>query len=274
MGTPGMVNYIEGQVAVNGQDLRSRKTPGPAVLQPGQVLTTTDGKAEILLSPGEFLRVGRNSEVRMVSADMVNPRVEVTRGEAMIEVDQKLNNERIDVTTRGVDATIVKAGLYRFDSDNGRIEVLDGRLSVPENGKTREISKGKEFMLGRPVPTVTSFDPKAEDDLYVWSRMRSGYMAEVNESTATSVYGGYAPFAGAGWYWSPYFASWAWLPGDGFFYSPFGYPFFSPAFALYAPYYRGGFRGGLYARGGFATHASGMAAFHGGGGVGGGGGRR
>ena len=42
---------------------------------------------------------------------------------------------------------------------------------------------------------------------------------------------------GTGWYWNPYFSSWAFLPGDGFFASPFGWSFYSPAYyGYYAPY--------------------------------------
>ncbi len=267
MAEAGTVNYIEGEVLLNGSDLTKSGSMNPAILRDGQVLTVQDGKAEVLLSPGVFIRAGRNSELRMVSSDMVDPRVELTRGEAIVEVDPKLKNERVDVTVRGVDATVLKNGLYRFDGDKGLIAVIDGKLSVPENGKAKEIGKGKEFLLtGDPAPQVAGFDAKAEDDLYIWSRTRSGYMAEVNASTARSVYGGYAPFAGAGWYWSPYFTSWAWLPGDGFFYSPFGYPFFSPAYVAYAPFYRGGFayRGGFYARGGaFRSSSAGIAGFGG-----------
>ncbi|HWE48848.1 MAG TPA: hypothetical protein VG273_03615 [Bryobacteraceae bacterium] len=310
MGQPGTVNYIEGQVAVNGADLNRRRANTPAVLQTGQTLTTRDGKAEILLSPGVFLRVGRNSEVRMVSQDLVDPRFELVRGEAMVEVDQKLQHgARVDALLRGTDGTILKNGLYRFDSDKGLMEVIDGKLAVMENGQSKKIGKGKEFILnGGPVPQEASFDRKAEDDLYAWSQMRSGYMAEVNASAASQAYGGRGPYAGDGWYWSPYFDTWGWLPGDGYFYSPFGYPFFSPGYVVYAPYYRG-FRGwgghgwtghGVYhggntvARGGFSGNgAAGMmgggfrggsrgagfggGGFHGGGGGGfhgGGGGRR
>jgi len=99
-------------------------------------------------------------------------------------------------------------------------------------------------------------------------------------STAQSAYSGYGPFWGAGWYWNPYFAFWSWLPGDGYFFSPFGYPFFSPAYVMYAPgFYRGGFghRGGFPARG-FASGGVALApragGFAGGGGGFHGGGRR
>jgi len=273
MAVPGTVNYIEGQVAINGSNLNMR-TSGAAMLQAGQVLTTRDGKAEILLSPGVFLRVGRNSQIRMISPELLDPRFELTHGEAMVEVDKNLKDAHVGAIVRGTEGSILKAGLYRFDSDKGLMEVIDGKLAVMENGRSKEIGRGKEFMLnGGPVPVVASFDRKAEDELLAWSAMRSGYMAEVNESAASYIHGAYGPYAGDGWYWSPYFASWAWLPGDGFFYSPFGYPFFSPGYVVYAPYYRGayGYRGGYVggsamARGGFAgRHTAGMAAHAGGG---------
>ncbi len=267
-------------MTVNGSDLNMRAN-SPTTLQAGQVLTTRDGKAEVLLSPGVFLRVGRNSEIRMVSPGLVSPQFELTRGEAMVEVDQKLRDARVGVILHGANGSILKEGLYRFDADKGLMEVVDGKLSVMEDGRSKEIGKGKELVLNSgPALQIAGFDRKAEDELYAWSRIRSSYMAEVNASTASYIYGGYGPFAGNGWYWSPYFASWSWLPGDGYFYGPFGYPFFSPAYAVYAPYYRGGFGGrgyyggGLAARGGLAAgHASGMVA---GGGFrgGGGGGRR
>ena len=90
---------------------------------------------------------------------------------------------------------------------------------------------------------------------------------------------------GTGWYWDPWFDSWAFIPGFGFMYSPFGFGFYSPgywgAYGGYGGYYgrfgyggRGvapGYRGGRVA-GGFR---GGMGGFHGGmGGFRGGGGRR
>ena len=53
---PGTVNYIEGAAYLNGKPLHQQSV-GNAALDPGQVLTTGAGKAEILLTPGIFLRV-------------------------------------------------------------------------------------------------------------------------------------------------------------------------------------------------------------------------
>ena len=82
---PGTLNYVEGQASLNARALDS-KSVGSAELQPGQSLTTEKGKAEILLTPGVFLRVGNNSSVRMISPSLTDTEVGVTQGQAMIEV--------------------------------------------------------------------------------------------------------------------------------------------------------------------------------------------
>ena len=274
--TPGTVNYIEGQVSIDGRVV-ARNQNGYSQLEPNQTLSTQNGKAEILLSPGVFLRVGNNSAIRMISPELVVPQVEVVRGEAIVEVDWVPKDAQVEVLEHGAQASIRKAGLYRFDSDGSRIEVIDGKLQVTENDQTKEFGKGKEVTLTAAKLKPVSFDRNAEDDLYRWSSVRAGYLAEANMSTAQSAYAGYGPWWGAGWYWNPYFAAWSWLPGDGYFFSPFGYPFFSPGYVRYAGFYRGGFgyRGGLGYRGGVAAFAPRAGGFGGGGGFrGGGGGRR
>lgn len=279
---PGTINYIEGQVSLDGRALNESRT-GYVPLHPNQVLSTADGKAEVLLSPGVFLREGSNSQVRMVSPRLAEPQVELVRGEAMIEVDWMPKDERVDVLERGAKASILKAGLYKFNSDAGTVAVIDGKIALTESDQTKEFGRGKEISLSAAKFKAVSFDRKAEDDLYRWSNVRAGYLAEANVGIAQQYYaGGYAPYGNAGWYWDPYFDFWSWMPWDGYFYSPFGYPFFSPGYVVYAPRFGYGFHGGLPARGfaarGFAAAPRAFAGggFHGGGfhggGFGGGGG--
>src|SRR5215469_3388928 len=61
---PGTSNYVEGQASIADQSL-DQKAVGTADLQDGQVLETGNGKAEILLTPGVYLRLGNNSSVKM-----------------------------------------------------------------------------------------------------------------------------------------------------------------------------------------------------------------
>ena len=240
---PGTVNYIEGKVSIDGNQLATQQD-GSSALRSDQILDVGSGKAEVLLSPGAYLRVGNNSEVRMVSPSLADPRVEVVRGEAMLEVDYKPKQARLEVMERGASAQILKEGLYKFDADEGKVAVIDGKVSVQDNGQSKEIGKGKELVVtGGPLKPV-SFDRKAEDDLYRWSDVRASYLAQANEASARTVYvnGGWGYGWGPGWFWNPYFATYSWLPGDGFFYSPFGYPFYSPSYVIYARprFYAGG----------------------------------
>jgi hypothetical protein len=231
---PGTVNYVQGEVSLDGNPLTTQQI-GNTQIAPNQFLSTGQGKAEVLLSPGVFLRLGDNSQVHMVSSDLVDPRVDIVRGEAMIEVDYLPKQAGLDVTERGADASLLKDGLYKFNADEGQIEVIDGKAKVTDNGDSKEIGKGKEIVLsGAPLKAV-KFDRKAEDDLYQWSNVRAQYLAEANQSTARNIYVAGGGWWGPGWYWNPYFAMYSWLPGDGFFWSPFGYPFFSPAYVIYAP---------------------------------------
>lgn len=238
---PGTVNYIEGSVSLDGRALNTGQN-GRAVLQANQTLTTNNGKAEVLLSPGSFLRIGDNSEVRMVAPELVNPQVELVRGSAMLEVDSKMKDASVTVLERNANVGVLKEGLYRFDADQGRVEVYDGELNVSEDGRTKKLGKGKELALNDdPKMKTEGFDRKSKDGLYVWSEVRSGSLAEANASTAQYIFVDHGPYWGNGWYWNSAFGMYSWLPGNGYFYSPFGYPFYSVGYVgYYGPrYFRG-----------------------------------
>ena len=247
---PGTLNYVEGKVSLDGNPVTTKQV-GQVEMAPDQMLSTGQGKAELLLSPGVFLRVGDNSQVRMVSPELVDPRVEVVRGEAMVEVDYLAKDARLNILERGAEATLLKDGLYKFDADEGRIQVIDGKARVTDNNESKEIGKGKQIVLtGGPLKAV-KFDRKAQDDLYAWSNVRAQYLAQANQATARTIYVNGGGWWGPGWYWNPYFSMYSWLPGDGFFYSPFGYPFFSPRYVIYAPtvrFYGGGHVSGFHGR--------------------------
>ena len=113
---PGTLNYVEGNASMGAQTLDS-KSIGSVELQAGQSLTTANGKAEVLLTPGVFLRVGDNSSVRLISPSLIDTRVAVDKGEAMVEVAELHPENDIRVLEDGVSTQLVKTGLYDFDAD-------------------------------------------------------------------------------------------------------------------------------------------------------------
>ncbi len=293
---PGTLNYVEGQVSMGDQPVDAQSV-GSADLQAGQVLETGNGKAEILLTPGVYLRLGSDSSVKMISSNLTNTQVAVTQGEAMLEVDQIYPQNNIHITQPGADTRVVKTGLYDFDAANQQVRVFDGKAIVSADDRNTTLKKGHDVVLNSSKIKAQGFNKDAvtqNDDLYRWSSLRSEYLSEANVDTAQLYYanGWYgAGWWGPGWYWDPWFAGYTFLPGSGFFYNPFGWGFYSPLMAWRAPYYGGGFRGYHHFDGtrpmaigsGFRNHAvtsfrggygmggfHGGAAIHGGGGMGGG----
>src|SRR5438067_325823 len=94
---PGVINYIEGKVQFDDKPVTSSAV-GRTFLNANDTLTTTDGKAEVLLTPGVFLRLGPDSTIRMVSPSLTDTRVEVVEGPAMVEVNELSKDTSIQVT--------------------------------------------------------------------------------------------------------------------------------------------------------------------------------
>jgi FecR protein len=300
---PGTLNYVEGQASMNDQTLDSRSV-GNADLQNGQVLETGTGKAEILLTPGVYLRLGDNSSVKMISTSLTNTQVALDRGEAMLEVDQIYPQNNIQISQPGANTRVIKTGLYAFDAEHQQMRVFDGKAIVTAEDRNATVKKDHELAFNSYKLKAQSFnknDVTQNDDLYRWSSLRSEYLSEANVDTARTYFvdGWYGPgWWGPGWYWNPWFMGYTFIPGGGFFYNPFGWGFYSPLVAWRAPYYPGfhgyqhfdgtravaigrgfhshavtSFRGGAGFSGGAAgfhegatAHGGGFGGFHGGGG--------
>ncbi len=255
---PGVVNYIEGNAFLNGRQI-STENLKTTFLNANDTISTDIGKAEVLLSPGVFLRLGENTQVRMISPSLTDTQIELKSGEAMVEADDILKDNRVTVIDAGNTVTVERTGLYKFSAgDNAKVAVVEGKLDIYSGDRKTEVGKGHEFLLGQ-AKKAEKFDAKKEDDLYAWSNVRSQYNAassyqaakDVNASSYGGVWGdfGFGGFANPGWMWNSGFNSWAWLPGGGAYYSPFGYGFYGPGMVgyapvIYAPLYGGG--GGYY----------------------------
>jgi len=236
---PGTLNYVEGQASIADQSL-DNKSVGSVTLQNGEVMETGNGKAEILLTPGVYLRLGADSSVKMVSNSLTNTQLALNKGKAMLEVDQLYSQNNIHVTQPGADARVLKTGLYDFDANNGEVRVFDGKAIVNANDRNVTVKKGHELAVNSEKLKAVGFNKKevTDNDLYRWSSLRSQYLSEANVDTARIYYanGWYGPgWWGPGWYWNPWFAGFTFVPGGGFFYNPFGWGFYSPLFVTRAP---------------------------------------
>jgi hypothetical protein len=231
----GVVHYTEGRVYVGNQLVEKKFGVFPD-LQVGQELRTEDGRAEVLLTPGAFLRLSQNSSVQMLSRDLSDTRFEVLTGSVMVECDELAKDASLTVVYKGDKIQLEKHGLYRLDATESRFRVYDGRAIVVSGSDQLALKRGNETSLNG-VLVAQSFkpNPKLGDDFYAWNGMRSGYLASANVSAAQSVYNGGTHWRSSAWMWDPWYGSFTFIPAGGVLFNPFGWGFYSPGMVIYAP---------------------------------------
>jgi len=234
------VNYFEGHAAIGRQSLAPQSI-GSTMWQPGETLTTSKGKVEVLLTPGVFLRLGEESSARMISSGLTDTKVALESGQALVEVTEIHRENNLRITENGVSAQLVKTGLYGFDARQGQVRVFSGKALVLDGDRSVTVKGGHQATVtSRDNIHSQKFDKQEyeQSDLYRWSRLRSSYVAEANIDAARLYVanGWYGPgWVGPGWYWNPWFGTYTFIPADGIFWSPFGWGFYSPLFVVRAP---------------------------------------
>jgi hypothetical protein len=239
----GLVHYVEGTVLLNDQPVNPKPSTFSEMKNKDVLRTSAEGRVEILLAPGSFLRLSESSAVRMDSNSLLNTKLTVLEGTALLEVDEFAKDSSLELSIGGSVATVRKAGLYRFEADGAAVKVMQGELAVNSNDELRRVTEGKMITLTGEF-LVTKFDKKAGDELSRWAGRRAGYLSMANVVAARNVSTSGMSFNGNSmWAWNSFFNMYTYIPGRGMFYSPFGYSFYSPR-AVYAvynpPVYQGG----------------------------------
>jgi hypothetical protein len=200
----------------------------------------------------------------MISPNLEKTEVELVKGRADVEVDQLYKQNDLLVKIGGGETRLLKTGLYAFNFENRTVQVFDGEAeALPAGGLQKRIvvKKGHELAMNEDGAKPQHFDKAASQDaLYNWSSLRSQYLGEANVQLASAYEG--APGFAPGWFWNAGLYGYTWLPGDGAFFDPFGYGFYSPYYL-----YEGGFVYGYgrgYVRGGYRDgYRRGQTSFHG-----------
>jgi len=255
----GLIHYVEGQVYLGDQLVETKFGVFPEVKE-NQQLKTEEGRAEVLLTPGVFLRLGENSSFRMITNRLIDTRLEFLSGSAIVEAEDIGKDNSVTVVYRDATVHPVKKGVYRFDAGANELRVYDGLAEVTAGGQTVEVKEG--HLIALDTLAVHKFDKAVTDALNRWSERRDGYVSMANVAAAntlrTSLFGGGNLFL-SGWYFNPFLGMYSFVPGlGGMFYSPYGNPFFSP-FDVYMAYMPGFYYPGYYGGYGYPGYNSGYA---------------
>ncbi len=179
---PGGTSYLEGPVTYTKAEGKSGQLLVGDFVEAGFVVSTgSNGRAEILLNPGSFLRLDKNSAFEFTSTTLEDLSIKIHRGTAMFEVYAS-DDFKVNVTAGDSDFYLVKSGVYRVDVDGAgkaRLEVRRGKAEVGEVDAT-DIKKGRAAVSDGDSVAVSKFD-KSKDEFEEWSENRAKFIAKANE---------------------------------------------------------------------------------------------
>ena len=180
----GVIYFFEGAVYLGNQPLESHLGKFPCVLQ-GAELRTAKGRAEVLLTPGVFLRMGERSAIRMIANDLADTQVELQTGSVIVDSGEPNSGTSVSLIYKDWRVHFLQKGLYRIDSDPPRLWVRQGEAEVFA-GPTRQPMSVRPGMslpfAGVLVPERSSDEPS--DALSDWANGRGEAISADNAITA------------------------------------------------------------------------------------------
>ena len=234
----GGVNYLEGTVGVARQKGGGGQLTTSDSLEIGdRVSTGADGKAEILLNPGSFLRLGGNSAFEFKTNGLDDLQLKLDAGSAIFEVFATEDFE-VTVYTPKQKYILLETGVYRIDilpAGASRLEVWKGAaraknsLEVARNGRVLNSSETGNV-------TMAKFERDEQDSLDTWSKLRGKELAKATKRLRdrslraglmrTFALQGWNVYQSYGlWMYDPTFRRFVFLPFGRGWNSPYGYSY-------------------------------------------------
>lgn len=231
----GGVNLVEGQVEVLRRDGRKHiLVKGDSIEVGDEVITGANGRAEILLNPGSYARVGADSSFSFKTTSLDDLQLVVDRGSVVFEVFAS-NDFTVTVETPETKFLLAESGVYRVNSDpdNSNIAVLRGRAVIVGSADGR-VKKGREASIVDGRVEVSKFEKKERDELDEWSKDRAKLLAKANSRLdRRSLYDPLMSAYGSGvwslhrslglWVFNPYIGGYCFVPFGYGWGSPYGY---------------------------------------------------
>ena len=180
----GVVHFSEGQVFIDDQPLDHKFATFPSIKE-GSTLRTDKGRAEVLLTPGVFLRIDESSAIRMRANSLIDTEVEFLRGSAIVDSLDALGESHVTLIYKDTQIRFPKAGVYRLDYEPGTLQAYSGEAAVTHEGKTSSIDPAHLFFFTLDLDTKKLGDG-TDDEFYDWAKERDNSISAENQVAAQS----------------------------------------------------------------------------------------
>jgi hypothetical protein len=180
----GLIQLTDGSVFLDDQRLEQRAAKFDQMKE-GSELRTQDGRAEVLLTPGTFVRIGNDSAIRMVSNRLVDTRVRLLNGAAIVDAADGSPNSAVTIIYSDYVVRIGQQGRYRFETNPPELKVDAGEAKVLLDGRSLAVRAGYVLPFSAEL-VARRFDNGAVDDLDDWSKSRNDSISRNNLNAANT----------------------------------------------------------------------------------------
>lgn len=200
----GGVNAVTGRASMRHGNTEWQQLTIKEDLEAGDVVKTgLDGRVEMLLNPGSYMRIGENSEFELADNSLENLEVRLIRGTAIVEVTGADDEELfIGITTPHTRMSIVRRGLYRVNvvpGDTTELIVRKGRVML--EGSHTKVKGGNKVVFSSTSFSVAKLQKadKDRDSLEMWSKDRAQTLAKANSKITARMMNTFASSLNSGW---------------------------------------------------------------------------
>jgi hypothetical protein len=255
------LSFLEGKAYLQrAADLGSEDAVLNMPITEGDRLSAADGRVEVYLGRGNYLRLDQNTKVDFLNLPKKGydrTRLRVWAGNVYLNINGLDKEKDIEVHTADVSVYVLEKGLYRLDiheTEGTEVLVFAGLLEAAGEDGSNMMNAGQraELLEGRFVTRPVRFVAVADDSFDRWNQSRDDLVAKaVAERHLTGdlapyeseldEYGRWAylePYGsiwipyGVGPNWRPYYygrwtwlpiCGWTWIPYDVWGWAPFHY---------------------------------------------------
>jgi len=174
----GVIHFSDGTVWLDSRRVEHRFGRFEQ-MNDGSELRTENGRAEVMLTPGVFLRVGENSGIRMISNRLADTKVEFLSGSVLVDSTATSNSTPVTIVYGGYQAHIQKQGCYRFNSEPPELRVDNGQIEISQGGDSATVEAGHVAPLYGGLLTSHVADG-ISDPLDKWNSERNSSISANN----------------------------------------------------------------------------------------------
>jgi hypothetical protein len=185
-------NAVKGQVAYHRKDGKFELEAGLKLEEGDFIKTSTDSYAELLLQPGNYLRIGGDSDFQIFTEAHDKMRLKLNQGTINLEILAREHNsftsfyytraqlyELIRVITPNAEVFVTQTGIYRINHmPGGRTELIVREGEALINGL--RVKKRRRAVISAGSVSIAEYDSKAEDSFDRWGRERAKVLIAAN----------------------------------------------------------------------------------------------